>query len=50
MKDFKDKNVKLKIEEFQKRTKRKMTLHILSSNKKDCMSLIEFLTNTKNFF
>mgnify|MGYP002624213728 CR=1 FL=1 len=47
MENFKNKNLNLKIEEFLNRTKRKMTLHILSSNKKDCISFIEFLTNTK---
>ena len=33
--------------QFNKATPRKMTIHILSDKRKDCISLVEFLTNTK---
>lgn len=38
---------KWELDEFQKETQRKMTLHILSKNRDICVSFIEFLTNEK---
>lgn len=38
---------KWELDEFQKETPRKMTLHILSKNRDICVSFIEFLTNEK---
>ena len=46
LEDFhKSKNMTLKM--FQEATPRKMTIHILSNNIKDCVNLVEFLTNQK---
>ena len=41
----KSKNLTLKM--FQEATPRKMTIHILSNNIRDCANLVEFLTEQK---
>ena len=38
---------KLTLEMFKKTLPRKMTIHILSNNIKDCIKLVEFFTNEK---
>lgn len=35
------------LEEFKKRIPNKMTIHILSKKRKDCISLVEFLAAEK---
>ena len=47
MEGFEAKPLNYKIQEFEQRTKRKMTIHILSSKRKDCISFVEFLTGEK---
>ena len=37
----------LSLEKFQEETPKKMTIHILSNKKEDCIKLIEFLTKEK---
>ena len=39
--------IKLGLEKFQKETPRKMTCHILSNKKDDCIKFIEFFTKEK---
>ena len=41
----KTKNLSLK--EFQEQTPRKMTIHLLSNDRKDCINFIEFFSNEK---
>ena len=37
----------LSLEQFQKETPRKMTIHILSNKEKDCIEFVEFITKEK---
>ena len=41
--------IKLGLENFQKETPRKMTCHILSNKREDCIKFIEFFTKEKIF-